>query len=106
MLSHVFINLFSNSVKFTHKGGLISCKLYEKDSNVIFEISDNGIGMSEETKARIFEKFYQGDTSHSSLGTGIGLNIVHRVVTLAGGDIGVESEPEKGSKFTVALPKT
>ena len=105
MLSHVFINLFSNAVKFTRHGGLIACRLYEKDSSVIFEIEDNGIGMSEETKTRIFEKFYQGDTSHSGLGTGIGLNIAHRVVTLAGGEIAVESELGKGSKFTLTLPK-
>ncbi len=105
MLSHVFINLFSNSVKFTQKGGYISCRLFERDSDIIFEISDNGIGMTEETKARIFEKFYQGDKSHSGLGNGIGLNIAHRVVTLAGGNIKVESKHGEGSKFTVILPK-
>ncbi len=105
MLSHVFINLFSNAVKFTPAGGTISCRLEERGSTVIFEIADSGIGMSEETKSRIFEKFYQGDTSHSGLGNGIGLNIVQRIVTLAGGSISVESEPDKGSKFTVTLPK-
>ncbi len=104
MLSHVFINLFSNSVKFTKKGGFISCRLYRADGKVIFEITDNGIGMSEETKARIFEKFYQGDSSHSVTGNGIGLNIVHRIVTLAGGSISVKSKFGEGSKFTVTLP--
>ncbi len=106
MLSHIFINLFSNSVKFTEKGGYISCKLTSTESSVIFEIADNGIGMTEETRARIFEKFYQGDTSHSSLGNGIGLNIVSRIVTLAGGEIKVESERGRGSRFTVTLPHT
>lgn len=105
MLSHVFINLFSNAVKFTAKGGAISCSLYDNGSDVIYEITDSGIGMSEETVNRIFEKFYQGDTSHSSLGTGIGLNIVSRVVTLAGGKISVKSELNKGSTFKVTLPK-
>ena len=105
MLSHVFINLFSNAVKFTPKNGLITCKLYENGTNIIFEIADSGIGMSDETRERIFEKFYQGDTSHSGLGNGIGLNIVKRIITLAGGDISVESEQNKGSKFTVHLPK-
>ena len=104
MLSHVFINLFSNAVKFTPGEGTISCKLYENGSSVIFEIADTGIGMNDETRARIFEKFYQGDTSHAGLGTGIGLNIVMRILTLAGGDISVESELQKGSKFTVSLP--
>ncbi len=105
MISHVFINLFSNSVKFTENGGHISCRLFEDDRNVIFEISDNGIGMTDETRSHIFEKFYQGDTSHSTLGNGIGLNIVNRIVTLAGGNINVESEYSTGSKFTVMLPK-
>lgn len=105
MLSHVFINLFSNAVKFTANGGTITCRLTENDTGVIFDISDTGIGMSEETKSRIFEKFYQGDTSHSGLGNGIGLNIVNRIVTLANGTITVESEQNKGSKFTVTLPK-
>ena len=60
--------------------------------------------MNEETMSRIFEKFYQGDTSHSRAGNGIGLNIVGRVVTLAGGSISVESEYGAGSTFTVILP--
>ena len=105
MLSHVFINLFSNAVKFTANGGTISCRLTENDTDVIFYISDTGIGMDEATKSRIFEKFYQGDTSHAGLGNGIGLNIVKRIVTLANGSITVESEQNKGSQFTVTLPK-
>ena len=105
MLSHVFINLFSNAVKFTHKGGVISCNLYDNGSEIIYEITDSGIGMSEETVNRIFEKFYQGDASHSSLGNGIGLNIVSRVIALAGGEISVKSELNKGSTFKVKLPK-
>jgi len=104
MLSQVFINLFSNSVKFTQKGGTIACRLTQDDTHITFEITDNGIGMTEETQSRIFEKFYQGDTSHSVVGNGIGLNIVKRIVTLAGGSIAVESEYGKGSKFTVTLP--
>ncbi len=105
MLSHVWVNLLSNAIKFTHEGGCISCRLYENDDKVIYVISDNGIGMTDETKARIFEKFYQGDTSHTGLGNGVGLNIVHRIVTLAGGEISVDSTYGEGSKFTVRLPK-
>lgn len=105
MLTHVWVNLLSNAIKFTHEGGKITCKLYKQDSTVIYEISDNGIGMTEETRARIFEKFYQGDTSHSGLGNGIGLNIVHRIVTLAGGEIAVESTYGEGSCFAVCLPE-
>ena len=69
-------------------------------------VSDSGIGMTEDTMSRIFEKFYQGDTSHSGKGNGIGLNIVYRVITLANGNISVESEYGKGTTFTVTLPKT
>ena len=104
MLSHVWINLLSNAIKFSNHGGTITVKLYKRDENTVFEISDNGIGMTEEIKNRIFEKFYQGDSSHSTRGNGIGLNIVNRIVTLAEGSVDVESEPQNGSKFTVTLP--
>ena len=70
----------------------------------IFEIKDSGEGMTADVKERIFEKFFQGDSSHSTSGNGIGLNIVQRIVTLAGGSVSVESEPHKGAKFTVYLP--
>ena len=106
MLSHVWVNLFSNAIKFTDHGGSIRCTLTEKNGSIVFTVSDSGIGMTEETKSRIFEKFYQGDTSHSGSGNGIGLNIVYRVVTLAGGNIEVESEFGKGTTFTVTLPIT
>ena len=104
MLSHVWINLFSNAIKFTPEGGKISCTLKKCDNGTAFEIKDSGEGMTDEVKERIFEKFYQGDSSHSTTGNGIGLNIVHRILTLAGGSITVESEPKKGAKFTVTLP--
>ncbi len=104
MLSHVWINLLSNAIKFTPAGGKISCSLKKQDGKVTVSVSDNGIGMSEETKQRIFEKFYQGDTSHAVSGNGIGLNVVQRIVSLAGGIIAVESELGKGSTFTVTLP--
>lgn len=104
MLSHVWINLFSNAVKFTPTNGKISCRLYSDGSNAVCKISDNGVGMDEETLSRIFEKFYQGDTSHKTRGHGIGLNIVKRVVTLARGSIDAQSVKGQGSTFTVTLP--
>ena len=78
MLSHVWINLFSNAIKFTPDGGKISCRLKKIGSCAVFEVKDSGEGMAEDVKARIFEKFYQGDSSHSTKGNGIGLNIVQR----------------------------
>ena len=104
MLSHVWINLISNAIKFTPKGGKITFRLKSGENGKIFEIEDTGEGMSDAVKARIFEKFYQGDSSHATKGNGIGLNIVQRILILAGGAITVESEEGKGSKFTVVLP--
>jgi signal transduction histidine kinase len=105
MLSHVWINLISNAIKFTNVDGIITISLEENENEVIFKIRDNGIGMDDQVKSRIFEKFYQGDKSHHSGGNGIGLNIASRIVTLAGGKIEVESEIDCGSEFTVILPK-
>lgn len=104
MLSHVWINLFSNAIKFSSDGGKITCKLYREGDCVTFSISDSGAGMSQETLSRIFEKFYQGDMSHKTRGHGIGLNIVQRIVTLARGNIEVKSEVGVGTTFTVKLP--
>lgn len=104
MLSHVWINLLSNAIKFTAAGGKVGCRLCRTDEGVVCTVSDNGIGMSEQTKARVFEKFFQGDPSHSTLGNGIGLNIAHRIVVLAGGEIDVETAEGEGSAFTVTLP--
>ena len=104
MLSHVWINLISNAIKFSRDGGVIRISLKVADSKIICSVSDDGIGMSEETVSRIFEKFYQGDKSHSGSGNGIGLNIVSRIVTLAGGEVKVSSRDGEGSKFEVHLP--
>ena len=71
---------------------------------MLFTIQDNGIGMDENTKMRIFDKFYQGDTSRSKAGHGLGLVIVKRIIELCGGNIEVQSETEKGNKFIIWLP--
>ena len=105
MLSHVWINLITNAIKFTGENGKITVTLTENENSLVCSIADDGIGMDSETLDRIFEKFYQGDKSHHGGGNGIGLNIVKRIVTLAGGDITVESQLGKGSKFTVILPR-
>ena len=104
MLSQLWLNLFGNAIKFTPRGGTISCRLVADDKTVTVSIEDTGIGMSQETKRHIFDKFYQGDTSHTGDGNGIGLNIVSRILYLCGGSVSVESEIGRGSIFTVTLP--
>lgn len=104
MMSHVWINLLSNAIKFSPDGGSIKVELDAIDGKIICAVTDEGEGMSEETCSRIFEKFYQGDKSHSGSGNGIGLNIVSRIVTLAGGEVKVSSTKDVGSRFEVHLP--
>ena len=104
LLMQVWANLFSNAIKFTPDNGTITCTLRRSDSFIITTISDNGIGISEDVQKHIFEKFYQGDKSHSSEGNGLGLALVKRIIDLCNGTIEVQSELGTGSTFTVKLP--
>lgn len=106
MLAQVWLNLFNNAIKFTPHGGSISCSLKADEETVTVSISDTGIGMDENTQKHIFDKFYQGDTSHTGEGNGIGLTVVNRILVLCKGRIQVSSQPDKGSTFTVTLPVT
>ncbi len=106
MLSHVWVNLLSNAIKFTSRGGTVSCSLFSTPEKVTVIISDTGAGMSEDIRQHIFEKFYQGDPSHTGAGNGIGLTIVSRILELCGGRISVDSKLGQGSSFTVTLPVT
>ena len=105
MLGHVWRNLISNAIKFTPTGGIVTVRLTADDDYATVQVSDTGIGMDEETQRHIFEKFYQGDKSHTRAGYGIGLTVVGRVVSLCEGSIEVESRPNEGSTFTVRLPR-
>lgn len=104
LTSHIWKNLLSNAIKFTPEGGSVTVTLKGTENSVTVTVADSGIGMSDEVKSHIFEKFYQGDASHHRAGYGIGLTMVKRAVLLCGGKIAVESEPGKGSRFTVTLP--
>ncbi len=105
LLEIVFSNLISNAVKFTEAGGSISVELKEENDSAIISVSDTGCGMSRDVGIRIFDKFYQGDTSHSGEGNGLGLALVKKVIDIIGGEISVTSEVGKGSTFTVTIKK-
>ena len=104
LLSHVWTNLIGNAIKYTPNGGRISVSLKQEDSEAVFTVTDNGIGMSEEVKAHIFDRYYQADPTHTRKGIGLGLPIVHKILDLCGGRIEVESAPNQGSIFQVFLP--
>lgn len=105
----ILFNLLSNAFKFTNKGGEISLKIEPRSgTEVKIIVADTGVGMEPAIKDKIFDRFYQAGSQESVLnqGSGIGLSITKEFVRLHGGSISVESEPGKGSVFTVVLPCT
>jgi two-component system, OmpR family, phosphate regulon sensor histidine kinase PhoR len=107
LLSQVWINLIHNSIKFTPEAGSIRIELQSHDSWVLFKIVDTGIGISDEDRNRIFERFYKSDKSRTRTkeGSGLGLSIAKKIVDLHKGTIEVKSNAGAGTIFTVSLPR-
>ncbi len=105
LLGEVWLNLLTNAIRFTPEGGHIAVRASELLDEVVVEVEDDGCGMTPEVSSRVFERFYQGDRSHSNEGNGLGLALVKRVVELSGGRVEVESSPGAGSVFRVRLPR-
>ena len=104
LTAHIWNNLLDNAIKFTPAGGEINIHASMDKEWLTVSIQDNGIGMTPDVQKHIFDKFYQGDTSHKKKGNGLGLALVRQIITLYGGFVEVESAPHMGSTFTVRLP--
>jgi signal transduction histidine kinase len=103
MMRHVWDNLISNAVKFSPQGGTVKLCLTQKARKLTFTIEDQGPGLSEDAQKHIFDKFYQEDSSHKQEGSGLGLALVKRILTIEKGQITAENIPDGGCRFTVTL---
>ncbi len=103
LMIHVWNNLIGNAIKFSPVGGRVGISLFKKEGRIVFSIEDEGAGLSEEASKHIFDKFYQGDSSHKQEGNGLGLALVKRILAIAGGRIEAKNRSERGCVFTVIL---
>ncbi|MDR6121389.1 signal transduction histidine kinase [Bacillus sp. SLBN-46] len=94
----------TNAIKYNRPEGEIHIRLLAKETGLEVTVSDNGIGLTEEEKAQLFERFYRADKSRSEEGTGLGLSIVKQIIELHKGEIHVTSTPNEGTIFTIKLP--
>lgn len=105
LLHHIWDNLISNAIKFSNEGGEVKITLRNLENTIVFTISDSGIGIPQDEQKHIFNKFYQGDSSHKQEGNGLGLALVKKILDLEGGKIKVQNNESGGCTFTVILNK-
>ena len=109
LLQQVWLNLLDNAIKYTPEGGRITARIYTRAellrarSSLQVDVINTGAPLTEEQQKRVFDKFWQADSSHSSTGAGVGLSIVRKIVELHGGAVSVASG-ENGTTFSVTLP--
>lgn len=106
LLARVWSNLIDNAIKFSDQNGMLSIECSEDGDNIVVIVKDTGIGMDEVVMKHAFDKFYQGERSHHVKGSGLGLALVHRIVTLCGGTVSMQSEKGKGTAVIVMLQKS
>ena len=106
LLHHVWLNLIDNAIKFDPPGGMVKLRLKRLDHSISFMVQDSGPGIEDGKQTRIFDKFYQADSSHMDEGTGLGLALVKRIVDINRGTIHVQNMEGGGCRFTVILPTT
>ena len=104
MMSHVWVNLINNAIKFSPQGGVLEIGCMQVQSFIVVHVTDHGEGMDAATQMRVFEKFFQGDSAHATEGNGLGLSLVKRIVDLCAGKVTVDSAPGEGTCFSVYLP--
>lgn len=104
LMLHVWTNLIDNAIKFSNYGGMVKMHLKQQQNEICFMIEDTGPGIGEKEQRHIFDKFYQGDSSHRQEGNGLGLALVKQILETCGGSIEVDSSFQNGSRFVVRLP--
>lgn len=103
MMRHVWDNLLSNAIKFSPIGGTIRMRLNHEQGNLVFSVSDEGPGLSEDAQKHIFDKFYQADSSHKAEGNGLGMALVKRILTIENGSVQADNREQGGACITVTL---
>ena len=103
LMYHVWSNLISNAIKFSPPRGCVTITMKAIDNKIVVTVADQGPGLSEEAQKHVFDKFYQGDTSHKENGNGLGLALVKKIVTLSQGTVTAENLSNTGAIFTVTL---